>query len=118
MKNVVVFLAYEERGGPDVEKRANQLMKEYSHKFMHAEATKHIDQPGEVIGKGGNITFAGRELKKYLEKKKIDPKRVIVTTLDADNRPDKQYFQALTYTFCSTEATKVCIVPANSYIFE
>jgi cellulose synthase/poly-beta-1,6-N-acetylglucosamine synthase-like glycosyltransferase len=106
MKNVVVFLAYEERGGADVEKRANQLMKEYSHKFMHAEATKHIDQPGEVIGKGGNITFAGRELKKFLEKKKIDPKRVIVTTLDADNRPDKQYFQALTYTFCSTEQPK------------
>jgi hypothetical protein len=73
---------------------------------MHAEATKHIDQPGEVIGKGGNITFAGRELKKFLEKKKIDPKRVIVTTLDADNRPDKQYFQALTYTFCSTEQPK------------
>jgi hypothetical protein len=106
MKKVVVFLAYEERGGPEVEKRAKSLMTDYQSKFMHAEATKHIDQPGEVIGKGGNITNAGRELKKYLEKEGIDPKRVLVTTLDADNRPDKQYFQALTYTFCSTEQPK------------
>jgi cellulose synthase/poly-beta-1,6-N-acetylglucosamine synthase-like glycosyltransferase len=106
MKKVVVFLAYEERGGPEVEKRAKQLMADYKGKFMHAEAAKHIDQPGEVIGKGGNITNAGRELKKYLEKEGIDFKRVLVTTLDADNRPDKEYFQALTYTFCSTEEPK------------
>jgi hypothetical protein len=106
MKKVIVFLAYEERGGPDVEKRAKKLISGYSDKFMYAEATKHIDQPGEVIGKGGNITNAGRELKKYLEKENIDPKRVLVTTLDADNRPDKEYFQALTYTFCSTEEPK------------
>jgi hypothetical protein len=106
MKKVIVILAYEQRGGPEVEKRAKKLMADYSHNFMHAEATKHIDQPGEVIGKGGNITFAGRELKKYLEKNKINPKRVLVTTLDSDNRPDNQYFQALTYTFCSTEQPK------------
>jgi hypothetical protein len=106
MKKVVVFLAYESRGGPDVEKRAKKLMADYQGKFMHAEAAKHIDRPGEVIGKGGNITYAGHELQKYLEKEGIDPKRVLVTTLDADNRPDKQYFQALTYTFCSTEDPK------------
>jgi hypothetical protein len=106
MKKVIVFLAFEQRGGTEVEKRANQLIADYKDNFMHAVAAKHIDQPGEVIGKGGNITYAGRELKKYLEKANIDPKRVLVTTLDADNRPDKQYFQALTYTFCSTEQPK------------
>jgi hypothetical protein len=31
---------------------------------------------------------------------------VLVTTLDSDNRPDKQYFGALTYTYCSTEEPK------------
>jgi hypothetical protein len=28
---------------------------------------------GEVIGKGGNVTFAGRRLQKYLEEKKSTP---------------------------------------------
>jgi hypothetical protein len=32
--------------------------------------------------------------------------RVLVTTLDSDNRPDKKYFGALTYTYCSTEEPK------------
>jgi cellulose synthase/poly-beta-1,6-N-acetylglucosamine synthase-like glycosyltransferase len=106
MKKVIFLLAYEQRGGSEVEVRAKQLVDKYKDKFLYAETTKHIDQPGEVIGKGGNVTNSGRYLKKYLEKEKIDPKRVIVTTLDADNRPGRQYFAALTYTFCSTENPK------------
>ncbi|HET7641196.1 MAG TPA: hypothetical protein VFK47_20980, partial [Ktedonobacteraceae bacterium] len=58
------------------------------------------DIPNELIGKGGNVTYAGKQLQKYLEKEKIDPLRVIVTTLDADNRPDKKYLAALTYIYC------------------
>jgi hypothetical protein len=54
---------------------------------------------GEVRGKGGNITYAGRELHKYLKSAKIDPINVIVTTLDADNRPHKYYLAALSYIY-------------------
>jgi hypothetical protein len=53
-----------------------------------------------VIGKGGNITYAGRELQRYLEKQHLDPVKVVVTTLDADNRPDKKYLPALSYFYC------------------
>lgn len=106
MKKVIFILAYENRGGPEVESRAQQLVADYKAKFMHAVATKHIDLPGEIVGKGGNITHAGRQLKKYLEAEGIDPARVLVTTLDSDNRPDKQYLAALTYTYCSTEEPK------------
>jgi cellulose synthase/poly-beta-1,6-N-acetylglucosamine synthase-like glycosyltransferase len=104
MKKVILVLAFEERGGALVEKQAHQLMKEYGDKFYHAMAVKHPkDLQGEVIGKGGNITYAGRELHKYLTSEKIDPEHVLVTTLDADNRPHHSYLLALTYTFCSTE---------------
>ncbi len=58
-KKMIVLLAYEDRGGPAVEKQAKQLMSEYKGVFMVSKAVKHIDQPGEVIGKGGNITAAG-----------------------------------------------------------
>jgi cellulose synthase/poly-beta-1,6-N-acetylglucosamine synthase-like glycosyltransferase len=106
MKNLILVIAYEARDGAQSEKAAIELVKKYGTKFHHAMAVKHPLTPGEVRGKGGNITYAGRKLKDYLEKQKIEPSRVIVTTLDADNRPDKQYFAALTYTFCSTEDPK------------
>ena len=103
MKKVILVLAYEERGGSEVDAQSQALIAEYKPQFKHAFAVKHPkDIPGEVIGKGGNITFAGRELAKYLETKNIDPKRVIVTTLDADNRPHKQYLSALSYLYAAS----------------
>ncbi|HMS50268.1 MAG TPA: glycosyltransferase family 2 protein [Candidatus Saccharibacteria bacterium] len=99
ISKTIFVLAYEERGGPEVEEQAEQLIKDYKDKFRHAFAIKHPkDLPGEIKGKGPNATFAGRALQKYLEKEGIDPNCVMVTTLDADNRPHPNYFAALTYT--------------------
>ncbi len=116
MKKVLVVLAYEERGGPEVEAQAEGLMDEYRDKFMDTLATKHVDQPGEIIGKGGNITFAGRELRKYLEKNNIDPLRVVVTTLDADNRPHHKYLSALSYYYSvAPDPVRVSFQPIPMY---
>lgn len=103
-KKIILVLGYEQRGGAEIEATAKYLVKKYGKHFYHSMAVKHPwPMPGEVVGKGGNATFAGRQLKTYLEKEKIDPMKVLVTTLDSDNRPDKNFFAALTYTFCSTE---------------
>jgi hypothetical protein len=100
-KKIILVLAYEGRAGKQAEERVKELVKLYRGQFYDAMAVKHpADLPGEIIGKGGNINCAGRELKTYLEKKKIDPAKVLVTTLDADNRPDKRYFAALSYLYC------------------
>lgn len=100
MKKVILVIAYEERGGERVEQQTAELIKQYQKHFYHAMAVKHPRNiPGEVIGKGGNITYAGRELQKYLERENIDPVRVPVTTLDADNRPDKKYLSAMSYIY-------------------
>ena len=101
IKKIILVIAYEGRAGEEAEKRVQDLIRDYKPYFKDAFAVKHPPNiPGEVIGKGGNISYAGKEFKKYLEKEKIDPKNVIVTTLDADNRPNKLYFAALTYMFC------------------
>lgn len=102
MKNVILVIAYEGRDGAQSERAAQDLVKEYGTKFKHAMAVKHPLTPGEVKGKGGNVTFAGRELEQYVAKQKIDPLHVIVTTLDSDNRPHKQYLAALTYLYSVT----------------
>jgi len=117
MKRVILVIAYEERGGKDIETLSNDLISQYKETFMYACAVKHPkDIPDEVIGKGGNITYAGRELQKYLKKQNIDPNRVMVTTLDADNRPHKNYFAALTYTVAaSPDPLRVSYQPIPSF---
>ncbi len=100
MKQVILILAYEGRAGQETEDRSNKLIADYRYEFLDAFAVKHpAGMPNELIGKGGNVTFAGRELQRYLERNSIDPVRVVVTTLDADNRPDPQYFSSVSYLY-------------------
>lgn len=99
-KQMLFVLAYEERAGEPTETQARALIHEFGDKFLDAFAVKHPHNiPGEVVGKGGNATYAARRLAEYLEQHNIDPLRVMVTTLDSDNRPDKQYFNVLSYTY-------------------
>jgi len=100
-KRIILVIAYEARAGKAAETRVKELLELYGDKFQHTMAVKHpANLPGEVVGKGGNITYAGKKLQQYVEKRKLDPRKVIVTTLDADNRPNKRYFAALSYLYC------------------
>ncbi len=99
-KQMLVVLAYEERGGEAVEANAQRLARTYKHHFMDFIAIKHpADLPNELIGKGANITYAGKQVANYVLSKGIDPINVILTTLDSDNRPHPQYFDSLSYEF-------------------
>ena len=99
-KKIILLLAYEQRGGPEVEAQAKKLINDYKEHFLYAEAIGHPnDIPNEVIGKGGNITFTGHRLQELVQQKGIDPHHVLVTTLDSDNRPHKQYLAGLTYVY-------------------
>lgn len=100
MQRVMLVIAYEERGGEAIEQTVGLLSKKYQHDFRHFYAVKHpANMPHEVIGKGGNITYAGRFVEAEVKKLGIDPENVIVTTLDSDNRPHKTYFSYLTYEY-------------------
>lgn len=98
-----LIVAYEERGGSDVEYHAKRLVGEYGGNFAMAKAVKHPeDIPGEIKAKAGNITYAARWLTEYINEYGIDPENVIVTTLDADNRPSRQYFAETAYKYAIT----------------
>ncbi len=116
-KKVILVLAYEERGGPAMEEIVRDLKAQYGDTFLHTMAVKHPpDLPNEVVGKGGNITFAGRKLQEYVEKQGIDLLRVVVTTLDVDTRPHKKYLAALTYLYClSPDPVRVSFQPVAMY---
>ncbi|MCA9332337.1 glycosyltransferase family 2 protein [Candidatus Saccharibacteria bacterium] len=103
IKKTIFVLTYEERAGEHIEKECKDLVKEYGKYFRHAIATKHPkDLLNEVKGKGPNGNWGCRRLKEYLDEENIDPKQVIVTMFDADNRPHPNYFGVLTYMVAST----------------
>lgn len=106
-KQLIVTIAYEERGGEGTEETVQRIKKDFESQFNEIILIKHPrDLPDEVVGKGANLTYAGRQLQRMLDQRKIAYKNVIVTTLDADNRPHKSYFDYVTYEFIAHEDRK------------
>jgi cellulose synthase/poly-beta-1,6-N-acetylglucosamine synthase-like glycosyltransferase len=102
LSQIILVIAYEERGGPNTEANAKELIKRYGDRFALAMAIKHPDRiAGEVRGKGGNITYAGRKLTAEIQKRGIDPENVIVTTFDSDHRSSKNYFSYLSFLYAT-----------------
>lgn len=103
-KRIIVFFAYEERGGAGIEQTAQKLRQQYKDTFFDFVTVQHPkDIPDEVMGKGPNITYAGHRLQEYCDKKGIAYSNVIVTTLDCDNKPFASYFDSVAYEFITHE---------------
>ena len=116
MKNVILVLAYEARDGAQSEQAMLTLARKYGHNFKHVMTTKHPVTEGEVRGKGGNFNYAASKLQAYLEDVHIDPRFVMVTVLDSDNRPHPKYLAALSYLFAATQnPTRVSYQPVPMY---
>lgn len=106
-KHLIIALAYEERGGPEMKKTAERLQREYGDRFFAFHIVEHPDGlPNEVVGKGGNITYAGKFLEKWIPTVGLLYKDVMMTTLDSDNRPHRSYFDYVTYEYIVHEDRK------------
>jgi len=104
---LIIALAYEQRGGPGIKETAQKLKKKYGKEFHSFHLIEHPqDIPDEVVGKGGNITHAGRFLRDWIPEQGIEYKDVIITTLDSDNRPHATYFDYVTYEYIVHEDRK------------
>jgi len=100
---LIVVIAFEERDKDLAPKYGPILSEEFKDAFGGLLITYHpADIPGEVRGKGPNITWAGRQSLQYIDKREIPHQDVIVTTLDADNRVDRDYFANLTWNYLKT----------------
>lgn len=99
-EKLIVVVAFEEREKELAPGYAKTILHEFEHAFGGILTTFHpSDIPGEVRGKGPNITWAARRALEYIDSKKIDRDDVMVTTLDADNRVDKNYFGNVSWAF-------------------
>lgn len=80
-------------------KLAKKLEPEYKEKFGKFFIFEHTLLPGELKGKSSNENNAARKLYKVLTAEGYDPKDVLVTSLDSDMLPDKEFLPMLTYHF-------------------
>ena len=97
---IIMVLAYEERGGEAMEQTAQLLHKKFKGVFKDFLLVKHPGNlPHEVVGKGPNLTYAGNYLAGYIRNKHIPSDRVIVTSLDSDNRMHEKYLDSVAYEF-------------------
>lgn len=99
-KHIILYLAYEERGGDAIRRTAERLQKRYKDTFFTFQIVQHPkDIPGELVGKGPNITYAAQYLREWCDTHALAYNRVVVTTLDADNRPHPTYFDYVAYEY-------------------
>ena len=98
--HIIFVLAYEERGGEEMERIANMLATKYKKTFKQFILSKHPDNiSGEIVGKGPNLTYAGHILAQYVEDKHLPIENIIVTSLDSDNHMHSKYLDSVAYEF-------------------
>jgi hypothetical protein len=85
---------------------------------VHSSSVEHpAGVPGEIAGKGANITYAGYRLAEWVRERAIDPRRVIVTSLDCDNIPHDSYFDCVAYEYAiAPDRERLSFQPISLYI--
>jgi len=97
---IIYVLATEARDHDHAQAVAKQLRAKFGKEFHDFIVTEHpADITGEVKGKGGNISWAGRVVRDVVNQRGLDPNKVLVTSIDSDHRLHPEYLSALTYTY-------------------
>ena len=97
-EKIIVVLALEGRAGGEAQKMAEIIQKKYTDKFFKFLVTIHPDNiAGEIGGKGSNVAWAGKEVKKTTDKFGIPYEDILISTFDVDTKIYPQYFSCLTW---------------------
>lgn len=99
---IIIVVAGENRMKENVDEVFGIIQKKYKDKFMDLRLYMHTEKAGEIRGKGSNITCAGKSFWKDFKSSEVDPKNVLVTTLDADHIVHREYFSRLTYKYITS----------------
>lgn len=102
---IILVLAAEERAGTAAEALGRTIAEQHRDVFGHVLLTVHPEGlPGEIRGKGPNITHAAEQAKTaIIDAYDIPYDHVIVSAFDIDTVIEPQYFLCLTWYFLTTE---------------
>lgn len=97
---VILQFCPEERARAKNSEVVKKLADEFAGRFLKIIVSEHPSGlPDELIGKGGNINWAAKELLSELEKLKLKHESVMITLMDADCIMDKEYLAHLSYVY-------------------
>ncbi len=104
-KRILVVLAAEARVGEPARRVAEEMSRQFNESFGAFLITSHPSGiPGEMNGKGSNITHAIEEArKKILNVKTIPYENVVVSAFDVDTVVYKDYFSCVTWNFLTSD---------------
>jgi hypothetical protein len=102
---MIIVLAAEERAGKEAEDLANDMKEKYGDKFFEFIVSVHPkDVPGEIKGKGPNVTYAAERARiEAINKHNLKYEDVLVSAFDIDTVVGDGYFSCLTWHFLTTE---------------
>ncbi|MFQ5953175.1 MAG: hypothetical protein ACE5JK_07210, partial [Candidatus Omnitrophota bacterium] len=96
-KQIVVFLALEERASEEVKTGTREVLDAYKDKFFDMQIAVHPDGiVGEARAKGANTTFAAKKAAEYFKEKNIPFENVISSCFDSDTVVNPDYSASLT----------------------
>lgn len=101
-ERMIVAVSVEERAGQKAWVNAISLKEKFGGDFFKFIVTRHPDNiPGEIRVKGANATWGARQLKDFIDSKKINYENVVISCFDADTCAAKEYFSCLAYHYIS-----------------
>lgn len=100
---MMIVLAGEERVRTSFEAKAEIITREYGERFFQCVTTLHPQNlPGEIIGKGSNLNWAGHQVLPLIDQAGWSYDDVIVSSFDVDTLVHPEYFSCLTYLYVTT----------------
>lgn len=98
---MTVVLASEERAGSGAQEIAAAMKEKYGARFAHFLVTTHpADVPGEMAGKGSNVSYAIEKVRKeIIDVEQIPYDHILVSNFDIDTVLYPDYFNCLVWHF-------------------
>lgn len=107
-EQIIFVLATEERDHENAQSNAKRLQQKFGAEFGDFMITEHPAAiPGEIKGKGTNISWAGRVIRDYCQEHRFDLDYTLVTSIDADHRLHPSYLSILSYEFLTDPKPQV-----------
>jgi cellulose synthase/poly-beta-1,6-N-acetylglucosamine synthase-like glycosyltransferase len=116
-RHLIVVLSVEERSAPEIREGAEAVRRAYGSAFRDFLVALHpADLPGEVPGKGSNVSCTAQRMCGYLRRRSLDFSDVLLTCLDADAVVSKEYFACLSYYYLAEpDRTRCCFQPLSVF---
>lgn len=103
-ERLIVVLSTEQRIGELGREIARRITEEFSNSFLRLVTTEHpANVPGEIIGKGSNETWAGKQAVKLIDELGIPYRNVIVSVFDVDTVAPHDFFACLAWNYLTAE---------------